>query len=40
MPIRIKWQRVTVVSHAILNMTEIFTDFVNVHVMIELQERS
>ena len=33
-----KWHKVKVVKHAILNMMAIFTDFVNVHAMIELQE--
>ena len=33
-----KWQQVKVVKHVILNMMAIFTGFVNVHVMTELQE--
>ena len=33
-----KWHEVKVVKYVILNTMVIFTDFVNVHVMIELQE--
>lgn len=33
-----KWHKVKVVKYAILNTMAIFTGFVNVHVMIELQE--
>ena len=34
-----KWQKVKVVRRAVLNMMATFTDSVNVHAMIELQDR-
>jgi len=34
-----KWQMVKVARRAVLNMTAIFTDFVNAHVITELQDR-